>query len=192
MPQSVRWFFAVLIAALLVGGPVGYASYRKAHLRNFRVVSHGVLYRSGQLSLDGLKRVINDYDIRTVITLRDAAVPGEPALDAAEEEYCQQRGIHFFRIPPRNWWAGDGSVPAEPGVRQFLAIMDESSHYPVLVHCFRGVHRSGAYSAIFRIEYERWSNAAALAEMQALGYSNLDEEWDILGYLERYQPRRPR
>jgi hypothetical protein len=39
------------------------------------------------------------------------------------------------------------------------------------------------------MEYEHWSNAAALAEMKALGYENLDDEWDILGYLEQYQPR---
>ena len=61
----------------------------------------------------------------------------------------------------------------------------------MLLHCFRGVHRTGAYSAIFRMEFEGWDNAAALAEMQALGYSTLDDEDDIRSYLERYRPRRP-
>jgi protein tyrosine/serine phosphatase len=57
----------------------------------------------------------------------------------------------------------------------------------VLVHCCAGVHRTGAYCAIYRMEFEGWTNAEALAEMKALGYSNLDEEWDIRGYLESYR-----
>ena len=184
MRTVVRGVFGLLIAGLLVGGPVGYAAYRKAHLRNFRVVREGVLYRSGQLSLQGLKNMVNDHGIRTVISLRDATGPADE-----EEDYCRKRGIHFTRIPPRNWSAPDGSVPAEPGVRKFLEIMDRAEHYPVLVHCFRGVHRSGAYSAIFRMEYDRWTNEAALAEMQLLGYDNLDGESDILTYLENYKRR---
>lgn len=192
MPRLVSGLFAVFLTAVLVGGPLGYATYRKAHLRNFRAVRDGVLYRSGQLSLAGLKSVINDHDIRTVITLRDAPTPEAPAPDAVEEEYCRTRGIHYYRIPPRNWGAADGSVPVEPSVRRFLEIMDDPAHYPVLLHCFRGVHRTGAYSALFRMEYEGWTNAAALAEMQALGYTTLDEEEDILTYLAHYQPRRPR
>ena len=185
MPRVVRWCFATLIAGLLVGGPVGYAAYRKAHVRNFRVVRAGVLYRSGQLSLAGLKGIVSDRGIKTVITLRD-----DP--DQAEEEFCRKRGLHYHRLPPRNWLAPDGSVPAAVNVQKFLEIMDDPAHHPVLVHCFRGVHRTGAYSAVFRMEYDGWGRDAALAEMQALGYSNLGEEQDIREYLERYQPRRPR
>jgi hypothetical protein len=39
------------------------------------------------------------------------------------------------------------------------------------------------------MEYEHWSNDEAIGEMKACGYSNLDDEWDILGYLEQYRPR---
>jgi hypothetical protein len=38
------------------------------------------------------------------------------------------------------------------------------------------------------MEREHWTNAQAIAEMKACGYVNLDDEWDILGYLERYRP----
>ncbi len=190
MPRPVQWLFGLLITALLVGVPVGYAAYRKAHVRNFRAVRDGVLYRSGQLSLRGLKQVVYDYQIKTVISLRDADVPRQPPPDAAEEEHCRQRGIKYVRIPPRHWSAPDGSVPAEANVRAFLEVMDEPANHPVLLHCFRGVHRSGAYSAIFRMEYEGWGRQAALAEMEALGYDRLAEEWDVREYLERYQPRQ--
>jgi hypothetical protein len=38
------------------------------------------------------------------------------------------------------------------------------------------------------MEFEHWSNADAISEMKACGYRNIDDEWDLLGYLEKYQP----
>jgi protein tyrosine/serine phosphatase len=181
--------FGMAIAALIVGGPLGYASYRQGQLRHFRVVHDGVLYRSGQLSLAGLQRVVHDYGIRTVVTLRDADTLGKPAPDLEEEDYCRCHGLHYCRITPRHWDRPDGTIPAEVGVRQFLAVMDDPANQPVLIHCFAGVHRTGAYCAVYRIEYEGWSNAAAIAEMKRCGYLNLDEELDVLGYVERYRRR---
>jgi len=94
-----------------------------------------------------------------------------------------------LRLPPLNWWAIDGSVPAEVNVRKFLEIMDDPNNYPVLIHCFAGSHRTGAYCAIYRMEYEHWSNEDAMDEMRAAGYLSIYDDWDILGYLERYRPR---
>jgi hypothetical protein len=39
------------------------------------------------------------------------------------------------------------------------------------------------------MEYEHWINQRAIEEVKECGYSNLDDEWDILGYLEQYRPR---
>ena len=66
--------------------------------------------------------------------------------------------------------------------------MADPANYPVLIHCFAGVHRTGAYCAIYRMEHDHWSNEKAIAELKSCGYVNLDEEWDILGYLEQYRP----
>jgi protein tyrosine/serine phosphatase len=188
MPRTVQYLLAILLLILLIGAPVGYAWHRQAQIRNFRVVREGVLYRSGQMSLDGLKRVIHDYGIKTVVTLRAGANPGDPAPDLAEEEYCKVQEINYHRLPPGEWWAPDGPAPAEESVRKFRTVMADPKNYPVLVHCLAGIHRTGAYCAIYRMEHERWANAEAIAEMKACGYTNLDDEWDILGYLEQYRP----
>jgi tyrosine-protein phosphatase SIW14 len=66
--------------------------------------------------------------------------------------------------------------------------MADPDNYPVLVHCFAGIHRTGAYCAIYRMEQEHWDNADAIVEMKAYGYYNLPDERDILGYMEQYQP----
>src|SRR5205807_324336 len=104
------------------GGPLAYARHRHNHLRNFHIVREGVLYRSGQISVEGLQRLVHDYQIKTVITLRDAQRPGDPPPDLAEEEWCRKEEILHVRIPPRAWEAADGSVPAAKGIAAFLEV----------------------------------------------------------------------
>jgi tyrosine-protein phosphatase SIW14 len=80
----------------------------------------------------------------------------------------------------------------DENVEQFLQILSDPRHHPVLVHCFAGIHRTGAYCAIYRMEFEGWPRERALLEMKSCGYDNLESEYDIRGYLEQYQPRRER
>ncbi|MFL5327764.1 MAG: fused DSP-PTPase phosphatase/NAD kinase-like protein [Gemmataceae bacterium] len=185
-----HWIGGIFVVGLIAGLPAGYASYLNANLRNVRIVKSEVLYRSGQLSIAGLERVVHDYDIRTVVSLRDSDDPNVAPPDAKEEEFCKAQDIRHVRITPRRWWSGDDSPPpADLSVATFLSVMDDASNYPVLVHCFAGTHRTGAMVAIYRMEYERWTNAEAIAELRSNGYKNLDREADVLGYLENYRPR---
>jgi protein tyrosine/serine phosphatase len=190
MPRLLRSFLILVVLGVLVGAPLAYKFHRDAHYRNLRVVREGVLYRSGQLSLSGLKRVIHDHGIKTVITFRVARVAGDQHPDKAEEAFCRKEGYKFFRIPMRDWEDGHGPPPADRSVADFCQVMRDPTHYPVLVHCYAGVHRTGAFCAIYRMEFEGWTNAQAIAEMKALGYATLDDEWDILGYMEQYRPGR--
>jgi tyrosine-protein phosphatase SIW14 len=193
MTRSLQTLVGVALVLLMVVGPVLLARHQEADTRNFRVVREGVLYRSGQMSLAGLKRVVHDYGIRTVVTLRDSYDPHRPPPDLAEEEYCAEQEITHVRLPPDEWEnRHDRSEPApvEKNVRHFLEVMRDAKNYPVLVHCFAGIHRTGAYTAIYRMEFERWTHAEALGEMRACGYTTLDDEWDILGFLAHYRPAR--
>jgi tyrosine-protein phosphatase SIW14 len=189
MPRPVSCLLGLLVAALLVAGPWGYAHYRQSHIRNFRAVREGVLYRSGQMTITGLKAAVHERGIKTVITLRDSASASEPPPDLSEENYCLAEGLNYVRISPRTWWSPDGSIPAEIGVRRFLEVMDNADNFPVLIHCFAGIHRTGAFCAIYRMEYDRWSNEEAIAELYACGYKYLEDEWDLLDFLKSYVPR---
>jgi protein tyrosine/serine phosphatase len=174
-----------VVVLLLIAAPVGFALHQQKQVRHFREVHAGVLYRSGQTTIPGLRRLIHDYGIRTVICLRD----GQTAADRAEEDYCRSQDILFVRLPPRSWGDGTGEVPAEENVRKFRAVMADPRNHPALIHCFAGMHRTGAYCAIYRMEFQHWSNEQAIAEVKACGYKNLDDEWDVLGYLESYRPQ---
>jgi len=175
---------------VIVGLPAGFASYRHTNLRNFRVVKPGLLYRSGQMTVAGWERVINDHGIKTVVSLRDTKVDGKPPPDKAEEEYVRKLDLGYLRLAPQPWWGRPNApIPADANVAKFLAVMDDPKSYPVLVHCFAGIHRTGAYLAIYRMEYDRWDNAAALAELRANGYVNVEDEEDVFDYLTAYKPR---
>jgi tyrosine-protein phosphatase SIW14 len=61
----------------------------------------------------------------------------------------------------------------------------------VLLHCKAGLHRTGVLVATYRLEYEGWTPAAALAELRANGFG----EWAstaandyILDYILAYRP----
>jgi protein tyrosine/serine phosphatase len=186
-----RWLsctLGVVVILALIAAPIVFAARQQAQIRNFRVVRDGVLYRSGQLSLPGLARILHDYGIRTVVSLRD----GTTRQDQQEQAFCEQAGICFVRIPPRAWQGDDHAVPAEENVTAFRAVLDDPRHHPVLVHCFAGIHRTGAYVAIYRMQYEGWSSEQAIAEARACGYTTIDEELDVLGYLQSYPAAKHR
>jgi protein tyrosine/serine phosphatase len=183
---------AVLVAASIFGVPYAYAVVRERHLRNFRVVEDRVLYRSGQLSPDGLKRVIHDYGIRSVVCFRDVdeGTTGEPP-DQWEESLCRGLGINYFRLPLRVWAVDEnGIVPADENAKRFLEIMSDSRNWPVLAHCYRGVHRTGTYCSIYRMECNGWTNDEAIGELKALGYDTFERDEDVRDYLRGYVPGR--
>jgi len=90
------------------------------------------------------------------------------------------------RIRPPSWSVdATGKIPADSALQAFRDVMDDPAKYPVLVHCFAGYHRTGAMCAVFRMDYQGWSNDEAIAEMRVLGYQ-VDHE-DVLGYLTKYR-----
>jgi tyrosine-protein phosphatase SIW14 len=186
MRKTLSLIFAGLIAALLVAGPLGYKRWRDREYRNFHVVEDGVLYRSGQLPLPRLQQFVLTHGIRTVISLRE----GDKIDDQHEEAWVKAKALKFVRIPPRQWWPdAAGKVPAEASLKTFREVMDDPANYPVLVHCFAGIHRTGTMCAIFRIDYQGWTNDEAMAEMRTMGYSLLDDHEDINGFLVKYRPK---
>jgi protein tyrosine/serine phosphatase len=174
----------VIVTAMVVV-PAWYKHGYDRHNRGLHVVRDGVLYRSAQLDLEGLKCLVRDYGIRTIIDLRD----GETAADKKEADWAQVMLLKHVRIPPRPWAANDGTIPAEQGLETFRKIMREPANYPVLVHCFGGVHRTGIYCAVYRMEFEGWDKTDAVTEMRTLGYSILDQHEDVLTFFSRLPNR---
>jgi len=186
--RTLRIILAVAFAIALIIVPARYAGARYFYMRNFHVVDEGKLYRSGQLSPDALSRVLHDHQIKTVVSLRYANKDETVPADAWEEKFCFLQGVRHVRIRPDVWIADEkGLVPGQKAVDEFLALIKNPDNHPVLVHCFRGAHRTGSFCALYRMEQQGWTNAEAIAELKGLGYDNLDNETDVLGYMERYR-----
>ena len=69
--------------------------------------------------------------------------------------------------------------------------MDNKANYPVLIHCYHGIGRAEMYSALYRIEYENFTNEAARQGVRTLiKYSSFDDGTPKGEYLKAYKSRK--
>jgi tyrosine-protein phosphatase SIW14 len=183
-------FIARLLTVVVVFAlPLVLARFWIHSQRNFRVVEAGVLYRSGQMDIGGLRRAIHDHGIRTVVTLRDDTGAGSH-ISHQEKKWVVDHGLNYHALPVRAWYPdqGEREAPALENVRQLLGILADKNNHPVLVHCFAGFHRTGIYVAICRMERDGWDLERAIHEMRTCGYNTLDEHADVQAFLYGYRP----
>lgn len=185
---AILGLFVIFAVALI---PVLHRRERTLGFRNFRVVDPGVLYRSGQMTPAGFSRIAKEYQIGTVISLRETKDDSGTLADQFEQDYCRDHGIGFHRLAPADWEPVNGVIPGDCNIRAFLAILDSpATRRPVLIHCFAGIHRTGAQCAVYRVEYNGWSPAEAIAEMRHSGGPRATFADNLLNYLTTYTSRR--
>lgn len=193
LKRSLAVAGALLLAGLVVGVPLAYRSHTSTKYRNFRVVEPDVLYRSGQMSAAGLASTVEQYGIKTVISLRELRDDGKPSPDSDEVTYCHEHGIRHVILSPAKWVSVDGKpAPVEPNVAAFLKILDDPATKPVLVHCFAGIHRTGGYVSLYRMEYDGWTAKDAIDEMKSMGTIRTTFDDEIPDYLRAYVRRADR
>jgi protein tyrosine phosphatase (PTP) superfamily phosphohydrolase (DUF442 family) len=176
---------------MILGVPLLYYRHVYEHSRRLRLVTdqdvvldqgqtvRHTLYRSGQLTAGGFRDAVRRYGIKTVVNLQEEA--RDPMLPAsmfggdrvAESELFRELNVKYIPL--------DGGVldhpDREPGSRppvidQFLQVIDDPAHHPILFHCKAGLHRTGLMTAIYRMEYQKRDRAAVLEELKANGFGN--------------------
>jgi tyrosine-protein phosphatase SIW14 len=176
-PVQVRaWSFGLAIAVLLTAVPIVYYRMRYAEQKRLRVVTAGKLYRSGCMMAQGFEDAVREFKIRTVVNLMEEAP--DPDLPVhyfsteteKESDICRRLGVRYVNMhvdlaPPPYLHKQRPAL-----IERWLELLDDKSNYPILLHCKAGLHRTGVLVGIYRMEYEGWSRAQALAEIRHNGY----------------------
>lgn len=68
--------------------------------------------------------------------------------------------------------------------------MDNKPNYPVLIHCYSGIGRAEMYSALYRIEYENFTNEDARKGVRTLIKWSSFDDGTPGEYLKAYKSRK--
>jgi tyrosine-protein phosphatase SIW14 len=127
-------------------------------VHNFHQVNEHV-YRGAQPSSEGFANLAK-LGVKTVIDLRG---------ERSEANLVERAGLRYVRMP----WSGF-KAPTDREIATVLSLLNDSSDWPVFVHCKRGADRTGTAIACYRISHDHWSNEKALAEAKSFGMSSLE------------------
>jgi len=165
----------------------------------FEEISKGKVYKSALIKNPStMERLLVKNNIKTVIDLLDPGV--QDRLNPAKQEQIDTEDRYIKEINKKNNLnikhvnIPSGQVPTEKTLKKFFEVLDDKSNYPVLIHCYHGTGRAQMYSAIYRIEYENWSNKDARAKtrviVEGFGYRSSFSDGRSKGdYLMKYKPR---
>jgi protein tyrosine/serine phosphatase len=206
MGAALRYCLIAGVVAIVAVVPFLEARADYAHHKRLREVQSGILYRSGQLTAEGFRDAATRFGIRTIINCQDE-IPGQDVFadprvaltfwdrrTVRESAVCRELGVRYAHIEP-DLCPNRNDPHCRPRViDQFLALMDDPSNRPVLLHCKAGLHRTGVLTAVYRMEYDGWDSAAALAELKANGFGDINATAAndyIQQYILNYQCRGP-
>ncbi len=130
---------------------------------NFLIVTEN-LSRGGRPNTGDLAALKSEKNITTVINLEN-----KPPIIQQEKIEADRLGLKFISSPM------DAALrPTDQQVNDLLAKLQDSSNFPIFLHCHHGQDRTGLIIGLYRVEVEGWTPAKAYQEMLADGFhSNL-------------------
>jgi protein tyrosine phosphatase (PTP) superfamily phosphohydrolase (DUF442 family) len=111
------------------------------------------LYRCALPDEEGYAAARN-MGIKTIVNLRPSKASQKPGGSIS----------NYINIPVHT-----GS-PTYDQAREFFKVIDDPKNQPVLLHCYHGADRTGAFTALYRINRQGWSKDEAIREMTGGGY----------------------
>jgi tyrosine-protein phosphatase SIW14 len=120
-----------------------------------------VFYRGAQPKEMGFSE-LKKLGITTIVDLR-----GEDRERITwERKLAESLGMRFVNIPVSGW-----SAPTDEQVVQFLSLLRSEPGQKVFVHCRLGEDRTGVFTAVYRMAFEKWPAEQAMKEMYFFGFN---------------------
>ena len=189
MKKNKKIIGFLLLAIILFWG--GKQIYDMNINHNFETITEGKVYKSGVIPPDELESYVAKYHIKSIVDLRfpgttdltnNPEIPAE--LTAEQNAIAKIKGVNYFNN-------GSEQVPKQENLDRFFKIMDNKDNYPVLIHCYHGIGRGEMYSALYRIEYENFTNEEARQGVRTLvKFSSFDNGTPKGEYLKSYKSRK--
>ncbi len=187
MNKSVKRTLMVILAVALI---IVAKNLYNTHLNyNFKTITDDKVFSSGVIPPEKIKDYVEDNNIKTIIDFRHPEIIDElnPAnLDDITKErnaITEIGNVNYFNIP-------SDQVPTQQNLDSLFNILDKEDVYPVLMHCYHGTGRAQIYSAIYRIEYEGFTNEEARKKTRTLlKFSSFDDGKPKGEFLKNYEPR---
>jgi len=181
----------IIAVVLVIIGATGKYVYDRHINHNFMEITEGKVYKSGVIPPDEIADYVKKYKIKSIVDLRfpgtgdDVNNPEIPTELIAEKEAVEKiPGVNYFNN-------GSDQVPKQENLDSFFKIMDNQDNYPVLIHCYHGIGRAQMYSALYRIEYEGFSNEEARSKAAfPVIFSSFDDGKPKGEYLKAYKSRK--
>jgi predicted protein tyrosine phosphatase len=189
MKKNKKIIGFLLLAIILFFG--GKQIYDMNINHNFETITEGKVYKSGVIPPDEIESYVTKYHIKSIVDLRfpgttdltnNPEIPAE--LTAEQNAIAKIKGVNYFNN-------GSEQVPKQENLDRFFKIMDNKDNYPVLIHCYHGIGRGEMFSALYRIEYENFTNEAARQGVRTLvKFSSFDDGTPKGEYLKSYKSRK--
>lgn len=145
---------------------------------NFHPVKEGYVYRSAQINDGPLEKIIQEYNIKTIINLR-----GEKEGDDWYEDeisICQKYDVGHYNVN-----LSARSLPKKKELLKLFEIFD-TAEYPLLFHCRAGADRASLVGCLYKLQYEEEPLKQALKQLSFFRYGHLNAS-AIYHFFELYQ-----
>jgi tyrosine-protein phosphatase SIW14 len=178
MKRYFRIGRTLFLTGILTLNLLGYSGSHTAkgdhnQIKNFGRINANY-YRGGQPKAKDIA-TLKELGIKTVISLRNNG-PRE------EEVWVRAAGMKYFNLPLST------TRPAtREQTQKFLKLVSTPAHWPVLVHCAGGTHRTGAMTAIYRITFDSWTADMAYREMKQYGFYSFPNHGALKRFVYQYR-----
>ena len=188
--RTFRKFTLLGLVLATVLGVGGWQLYDTQVRHRLGVITQGQVYKSGAMPPKEMAAVAKRLGLRTVIDLR-TYLPGQDSTNTtplenieAERDALAAMGIRHIHLPTPQ-------VPSDATVAKFLAVMADPANRPTLIHCYHGIGRTELFSAVYRMEFEGWSNERARSATRFfLPGSSFSDNAEKGRFLIDYQPHQ--